>query len=146
MITRAAPRCHAPAAPSRRPPFSTHMTMPESCALAWQLSGSLSLAFCYLFLFSPQGDAFHGFRVAGGLRMRPGAGLSRRLILHRCISRLKLDNSSTRLGCRSPMSLLSLAVFSQALFGGYVYAALTCQLWCNWVDREDRQENTFKFK
>jgi len=138
MITRAAPRCHALSHDPGSPPTSwstptPHHTTHDHAQLPCvgmtvsrcSCCCSVRLAFCYLFLFCPR--ALHSM---GGVGKGVGGGvwLRRRLILHRCISRLKLDNSSTRLGCRSPVSLFSLDVFSPALFRGYVYAALTCQL------------------
>lgn len=103
------------------------MTVLDSRALAsqWAAAAAAQFAGILLLIFVlSQGAAFHG-------AVGRGAWLRRRLILHRCISRLKLDNSSTRLGYRSPVSLLSLDVFSRAPFRGYEYAALTCQLLCS---------------
>lgn len=131
MITRAAPRCQAAFCPTSQDTPMPHMTMLKcSTPVRWHDSELLLLLPSTLLLSSP-GILLLILCVSPPRRCIPwnmwaeggrrrGTGLRRRLILHRCISRLKLDNSSTRLGCRSPMSLLSLDVFSLALFRGYV--------------------------
>lgn len=88
------------------------------CAFVVARSSLGACSICYLFLLCPAVVAWwHAQWGKGGGRDRTEqvavGGGSLLLIWHRCISRLKLDNSSTRLdSCCTPTSLLSLAVFS----------------------------------